>query len=80
MVPDSQFDFAMLVKERMEEEEQLAELNMYNPFNSHSPLSTPPSSPELVPTDDFNEPSVELTCIPPLQSGSDPLAMSQLGS
>ncbi|PBK59482.1 hypothetical protein ARMSODRAFT_1027428 [Armillaria solidipes] len=41
IVPDPGFDFTKLVKQRMEEEEQLAELNAYDPFDSHSPLSTP---------------------------------------
>ncbi len=41
VVPDPEFDFAKLMKQRMEEEDQLAKLDAYDPFDSHSLLSTP---------------------------------------
>ncbi|PBK59997.1 hypothetical protein ARMSODRAFT_1027005 [Armillaria solidipes] len=47
VVPDPEFDFPALVKERMEQEEFFADLDTHDPFNSGLPLTTPPSSPEL---------------------------------
>ncbi|PBK63576.1 hypothetical protein ARMSODRAFT_858311, partial [Armillaria solidipes] len=45
MVPDPEFDFEALVHSQVEEEDALAELDTYNPFDSQSPLSLPPSTP-----------------------------------
>ncbi|PBK86786.1 hypothetical protein ARMGADRAFT_1086279 [Armillaria gallica] len=64
VVPDPEFDFAKLVKQHMEEEDQLAKLDVYDLFDSHSPLSTPPMSPELGPTANFIELPTELSSLP----------------
>ncbi len=72
MVLDPEFDFTKLVKQHMEEEEQLAELDVYDPFDSHSPLSTPPTSLELGPTTEFIKPPAEQSN-PPLPA--DPLGL-----
>ncbi|PBK63585.1 hypothetical protein ARMSODRAFT_1023786 [Armillaria solidipes] len=50
VVPDPQFDFLALVKQCVQEEDCLAELDAYNPFDSQSHLSTPPSTPLASPT------------------------------
>lgn len=47
VVPDPEFDFPALVKERTEQEKSFADLDACDPFDSGSPLTTPPSSPEL---------------------------------
>ncbi len=64
-VPDPEFDFAALLKQRLEEEEQLAELDMYDPTDSLSPLSTPPSTPVTYPIDEIN---CEIDNIPALNN------------
>ncbi|PBK66647.1 hypothetical protein ARMSODRAFT_1021096 [Armillaria solidipes] len=64
-VPDPEFDFTALLKQRLEEEEQLAELDMYDPTDSLSPLSTPPSTPATYPIDEINH---EIDDIPALNN------------
>ncbi|SJL15741.1 uncharacterized protein ARMOST_19246 [Armillaria ostoyae] len=44
-VPDPSFDFEGLVRHRVEEEDALESLDAYDPFDSQSPLSTPPDMP-----------------------------------
>ncbi|PBK83205.1 hypothetical protein ARMGADRAFT_1089548 [Armillaria gallica] len=69
VVPDPQFEFSALVKQHVQEEDCLAELDAYDPFDSQSPLSTPPSIPPaslicdpaieiLIPTLDLDPPAV----------------------
>ncbi|KAK0449361.1 hypothetical protein EV421DRAFT_1900048 [Armillaria borealis] len=47
VVPDLEFDFPSLVKACMEQEEFFANLDAHDPFDSSSPLTMPPSSPEI---------------------------------
>ncbi len=70
VVPDPQFDFSALVKQRVQEEDHLAELDVYDPFDSQSPLSTPPLTP---PASLICDPAIE-NSIPTLDL--DPPAMS----
>ncbi len=64
----------------MEEEDQLVKLDAYDPFDSHSPLSTPPMSPELGPTADFIEPPTELSSLPLPANPLGPRAQLPSGS
>ncbi|SJL08300.1 uncharacterized protein ARMOST_11663 [Armillaria ostoyae] len=69
VVPDPQFDFPALVKQWVQEEDQLAELDTYDPFDSQSPLSTPPLTlPSTPPTSPMHEQELGNT-IPALDLG-----------
>ncbi|SJL08346.1 uncharacterized protein ARMOST_11709 [Armillaria ostoyae] len=74
VVPDPDFDFPALVKERMEQEEFFTNLDAHNPFDSGSPLTMPPSSPELKASLDltFNLP----TALPASQPNTPMLDMA----
>lgn len=45
MISDPTFDFDALMQDHVEDEDALEAIDMYNPFNSHSPLLSPLTTP-----------------------------------
>ncbi|SJL18888.1 uncharacterized protein ARMOST_22490 [Armillaria ostoyae] len=69
-VPDPEFDFGALLKQRLDNELALEELDMFYPFDSQSPLTTPPSSPKTWPQSADRDDTPEFLCLPPLDNAS----------